>query len=180
MLRNIISELVPEVHEQLRTGVDLPGIPDAARKTDDFPRSDQCGRLSLVLFKLLDAKGLPVRRELHTHPYSNQWHFILAHGTGEPSDDDIITDLNPWTFATTDEKLPDFLHTDRRRAIDAVLASGSHQVRAECLEISTIAVANFIEPIGPAADQLIYEAHARMFEKGEAGFDFGFTDSIID
>lgn len=177
MLRDFVAELVPKVHHQLRTGQDLPDVGYAARVPDeDISRSDQCERLSLVLYKLLDAQGLPVRRELHTHPYSNQWHFIIAHSLEDPSDDDVITDLNPWTFATTKEVLPDFLHTDRRSAIALVLASGSHRVRAECLEVSTIAAPNFAEPITQEAENKRITLHNAMADKAEAGFDFGFSD----
>ncbi len=176
-----VAELIPRVHERLRTNDDIRGFIAAEYLTldhlvapdEDLSRTARCDRLSYALLQILEAEGLPARRELHAHPYSNQWHFVIAHDMGEPGDTDTITDLNPWTFANTDKPLPSHLHGPRDQVIEAVRASGSHTVRAECLFVSTVAAPHVPELPHDIAN---YPGFFDVIDKGKTDFDFGFPD----
>lgn len=179
-LSETVAGMVPRVHDALRSGDDMRGVvwePALDRYNvspdEDLSRSAWCYRLTHALLGMLQEEDLPARRELHRHPYSNQWHMVISHSLGEPTKDDIITDLNPWTYAATKDPLPDHLHGPRREVVKAVRASGSHTVRAECLLVATIAAPHVAE-LQPDIDSL--PGSQLILDRGEKGFDFGFPD----
>ena len=65
----------------------------------DLTRSNLCHELTRYIARRLQAEGSPTQRELHADKCGN-WHFVLNHeGPGKPpSDDDLITDFNPWQW----------------------------------------------------------------------------------
>lgn len=120
MYAHYIANVLPDIYAQVRSGEHLqsvaPNESDEWRKQwglkpADVPvisRSFACEGLSLALFHALDSAGMPASREFHVHPFSNQWHFVIRHSIDAPTEDDLITDLNPWSFAPEEKNCPTF------------------------------------------------------------------------
>lgn len=109
-LRNKILGITSEIY---KSSIEEFGLAAGT----DMSRSDKCHTLTYDLMSQLQVGGYPVRRELHMDEADN-WHYIIAHGRGEPSDLDIITDLNPWFFGG-----------------DAAAQGPLHGVRSEVMDI---------------------------------------------
>lgn len=192
MYKSLITDLLPDIYSQLRTGEHLRSV--APNETDEWrkqwalnhtdvpviSRSFACEGLSLALFHALDTAGVPASREFHVHPFSNQWHFVIRHSIDEPTVDDLITDLNPWSFAPEEKNLPDFLHAKRSDAMQSVVDAGSNiehaaTLRAQCLSVSTIAMSH-TEDHSLVNHFLRIQGDEIIKSRAAAGFDFGFTD----
>ena len=63
--------------------------------------SNRCDLLTKNLYDALTSQDFEVRREFHKQ--GEPWHYVIAHTPlqGEPTDEDIITDLNPWQYLGT-------------------------------------------------------------------------------
>jgi hypothetical protein len=67
--------------------------------------------------------GLIVRRELHFDENDN-WHYLLAHAAidATPTDDDIISDLNPWQWRDFGGGI---LHGSRQDVMETLRTAGA-------------------------------------------------------
>lgn len=101
--------------------------------------SDQCHVLSKGLYIALKNQGLETRRELHRD--KEVWHYLIAHSpeTGEPTEQDIITDLNPWQFMEGEpDRTYTFLHGSREEVMDRLVREGAPDYFVALRGISTI------------------------------------------
>lgn len=89
----------------------------------DLTKSNLCHLLTKYTANLLRNNGLPVLRELHGDSYGN-WHFILNHEgpNTAPSDDNLITNLNPWQWGGSGTGI---LHGTRGEVMDALSKYGA-------------------------------------------------------
>ena len=111
----IVSEIVPFIYEDTRERLSLPPHTDVSR-------SNHCHSLTRSLHEALVSRDLEARRELH-HTPDGFWHYVIAHAPrdAEPSETDIITDLNPWQFSGGKQR-SGYLHTERS-SVQEVLAA---------------------------------------------------------
>lgn len=89
--------------------------------------SNQCHVLTRQLRGALDHRGIQTRREFHKLPLENVWHFVIAHSAIDtpPSDDDLITDLNPWQFMERAPAHYTFLHAPRGEVMERLRQEGA-------------------------------------------------------
>ena len=90
----------------------------------DVSHSNKCHTLTLDLMNELQRSGYPIRRELHMDAIGN-WHYIVAHSEDDPTDQDIITDMNPWFYSDNDAATG-LLHGERTEVMDILRDSGVH------------------------------------------------------
>jgi hypothetical protein len=90
-----VNELAPQVFAATIEALDLPF-------NTDMTRSNRCDRLTLEMYSALGAQGLEARRELH-RTADGLWHYVIAHASpdAEPSQQDIVSDFNPWQWGAT-------------------------------------------------------------------------------
>jgi hypothetical protein len=84
-----VADLAPVVYKDV--GLTIPD-----NNYRHMSESRHCSGLTL---RLLNKLQTPARREMHeTGGRRQAWHFIIAHTPIDqpPSEDDVITDLNPW------------------------------------------------------------------------------------
>lgn len=109
----------------------------------DQSAGNQCHALTRHALIAMEYRGIPVRRELHRD--RENWHYILAHtpeGT-EPSDDDMITDFNPWQFYSLDRNRftgigKGMLHMPRAELMHKLEAEGAPDFFVALRSIQTI------------------------------------------
>jgi hypothetical protein len=93
-----LREYTQEAYDLTRAsvGVDECGVGGPAL---DMSSSNLCGSLTTNFQALMTEAGLTTRRELHM-TRNGIWHFVVAHANPDasPSEDDLISDLNPWQF----------------------------------------------------------------------------------
>jgi hypothetical protein len=93
-----LREFTQEAYDLTRAsvGVDEGGVGGPAL---DMSSSNLCSFLTTNFQALMTETGLTTRRELHM-TRNGVWHFVVAHANPDasPSEDDLISDLNPWQF----------------------------------------------------------------------------------
>ena len=82
-----------------------------------------CHMLTYYALERLTKGGLIVRRELHFDENDN-WHYLLAHAAidATPTDDDIISDLNPWQWRDFGGGI---LHGSRQDVMETLRTAGA-------------------------------------------------------
>lgn len=133
-ISRIVSEIVPPMYEDIR--VDF-GYPTPA----NMAGSNQCHVLSKGLWLCLDNRNIQSRREYHKLANDDPWHFVVAHTPldAEPTEDDIITDLNPWQYMGT--AIPptySYLHGPRGEVMERLQAEGAPDYIVALRGLSTI------------------------------------------
>ena len=117
-LETTITELIPDLYKERAEILGRPAWVDQSH-------SNQCQPLTFDLMIALQNRGFPVRRELHKDDNGN-WHYILAHADSNsiPSDNDMMTDVNPWQW-TADMKYKGPLHATREDVMAALERAGA-------------------------------------------------------
>lgn len=112
-VREVIREIAPMLYENDRAR-------SGAHHLSDMSHNNRCNYMTLELYNALTAREYVCRRELHVD--GDAWHYLIAHAAPdtEPSQQDIITDLNPWQFEDRPTHTG-YLH-DPRLAVQIVLA----------------------------------------------------------
>lgn len=101
----------------------------------DQTRGNRCDLLTYFVMEAMQNQGLPVRREFHTN--GKFWHYILAHDApnAEPSEDDIISDLNPYQGRAQGGRI---LHGPRREVLHDLTQAGVDLVMVTLRSTATI------------------------------------------
>lgn len=110
----------------------------------DLTRSNLCHELTRYIARRLQAEGSPTQRELHADKCGN-WHFVLNHeGPGKPpSDDDLITDFNPWQWGGSGTGI---LHLPRGEVIKTLSRNKAPNFFVALRGLSTIVERNTDRP----------------------------------
>lgn len=118
LAEHYVAQLVPEIYTNSIVEFRYPG-------GTDMSRSNKCHTLTLDLMRALHKIDIPARRELHKDPFSGVWHYVIAHGTieAEPTNEDVITDLNPWLFPN-DGRSSGYLHAPRTEVMARLKTAG--------------------------------------------------------
>ncbi|GEM_PF-2627456 len=108
----------------------------------DMSRSNKCHTLTKDMLLALRCEEIAVRRELHKDA-SGLWHYIIAHTDVEtpPSDEDIITDINPWCFSGG-EAYTGYLHAPRQEVMATLAAADLSAEQVSLRGLSTIVLAH--------------------------------------
>lgn len=87
----------------------------------DQTRGNNCDLLTFFVMEAMQARDLPVRRELHTN--NGFWHYVLAHALPDekPTENDIITDLNPFQGKNQGGRI---LHGQRSEVLRTLTTAG--------------------------------------------------------
>jgi hypothetical protein len=109
---NELNTLVPHLYKTIARDFQYP-------PNTNVSASNQCHVLTKGLHLTLRNQGIESRREFHRN-HENIWHFIIAHTPQDaaPSNDDFITDLNPWQFMGRAPKHMSFLHASRSEVME--------------------------------------------------------------
>lgn len=112
----------------------------------DQAKGNRCDFLTQYVMCGLRVHGFPVSRELHKDSIGN-WHYLLAHRlpTTEPSDSDLISDLNPWQGNNLGVGI---LHAPRLEVIQKLQATGLSESFVALRGLSTLVISNH-EKINP-------------------------------
>jgi hypothetical protein len=112
------------------------------RPDTDMSRSTKCHTMTLDMLRHLESGNIAVRRELHVTA-KGLWHFVLAHTEldAEPTDSDIITDLNPWIF-NPDKRYAGPLHAPRDEMQRTLYEAGAPASWIALHGLETVAVAH--------------------------------------
>lgn len=139
ILRQIVTthtrDVIRGINEQL-------GLPYGYDQT----KSNRCDLLTHYVLTRLQNDGLVARRELHIDPEQN-WHFLIAHAgmTQDPSDKDLISDLNPWQYRDHGGGI---LHGSREEVMNALRLNNAPESFVALRGLSTLRNLNH-EPINP-------------------------------
>ena len=106
----------------------------------DLSRSNKCHILTLSLFRALNNRHLPARREGHYDRQTGMWHFIIAHSSvgTTPAPSDLVTDLTPWQFPAK-RKGTGYLHGTREAVQQTLRRADTEPGCMGLLDITTIA-----------------------------------------
>lgn len=128
----ILDEIIPHVYESVRFKQAKPAM-------TDMSWSNQCHNLTYELGEALENRDVMFRRELHQSPENRTWHFVIAHANRdeEPSEDDMITDLNPWQFKPNRGQTG-WLHLPRHELQATLEADGAPEYFVALRGVATI------------------------------------------
>jgi hypothetical protein len=131
-LDQLVHELAPELYEERRL------ILGRAKGVSDMSHGNQCQHLSFDMNTALKNRGTIANREYHENGDGN-WHYLLAHTflDEEPSDDDLITDLNPWQGLGNNSRTG-LLHGRRAEVMDQMFDAGVPEHLVALRGIATI------------------------------------------
>lgn len=108
---------------------------------------NRCDLLTYYVLALLYKDGLVARRELHFDQEKN-WHFLIAHAvTAKPSENDVISDLNPWQWRNHGGGI---LHGTRNEVIKMLGTQGAPESFIALRGLETLYSPHH-EPINPYA-----------------------------
>jgi hypothetical protein len=132
--QNIVSDLVPGINAGISDQLGLPPL-------TDMSRNNFCHEQTLALYNNLHTRGLESRRELHQN--NQGWHFIIAHAAtnSEPSDSDIMTDMNPWQYAGT-QAGSGHLHLPRHELMTVLANAGAPEYFVSLRGLATVTQAH--------------------------------------
>jgi hypothetical protein len=145
MVKNhdVIEQVVPQMYEDFLTDFQYPfGTNPAA--------TNQCHILTKTLHIALQNRGIETRRELH-RTEDGLWHFLVAHtpADAEPSEDDVVTDLNPWQFMESAPGHYTFIHDSRQAVMEKLAREGAPDYFISLRGLATI-VKSHVEETMPA------------------------------
>lgn len=105
----------------------------------DQTRGNRCDLLTYYVMQAMQNRDLPVQRELHTN--EKFWHYLLAHKLpeSEPSEDDIITDLNPFQGRSQGGRI---MHGPRGEVLRELTQAGVDLVMVTLRSTATIDIAH--------------------------------------
>lgn len=132
-----MGEIVPGLYEAARADTRGPAY-------KDMSHSISCHTLTKGLWRALDIRGIPARRELHAH--GELWHYVVAHTPigADPKPDDIITDLNPWYFKAREWRTG-YLHGPRDEVQEILYQAGCSPEAVALHGVETIVVAHTLQ-----------------------------------
>lgn len=127
-LKELVVELSSGAYTEIAEGQLFP-------QTTDMSKSNMCHLLTYVVMEALNLRGLPVQREYHSD-YLGNWHYVIAHKELKtPSDDDVITDLNPWQWRQNGGEI---LHGTRSDVMRLLKTAGAPEFFVALRGIETI------------------------------------------
>lgn len=140
--RAAVERLVPEVYDGITQQFGF-------QRGKNMAGSSQCHILTRGLQIALSHAGHEVSREYHESDDGKIWHYVIAHRKHDraPSEDDIITDLNPWQYMRGNMS-PDhtFLHGPREEIMDRLRKEGAPDYFVALRSLATIKYANTLHP----------------------------------
>jgi hypothetical protein len=109
----------------------------------DMSRSTKCHTMTLDLLKHLRSGGMHIRREFHRTP-AGMWHYVLAHAAvgAQPSEEDVITDLNPWNYSPGGEAYTGYLQGPRYEVEASLRMAGAPEEHIALRGLSTLVAAH--------------------------------------
>lgn len=119
-LKAVIADIVPDMYYDLRERLRLP-------LNTNMASSNQCHVLTKGLSTALSLRGIEHRREYHETPDDDPFHFVIAHTPrdSDPSDSDLITDLNPWQFLPSASVHHTYIHAPRHELMQRLADAGA-------------------------------------------------------
>ena len=136
-LRNLLDEIVPDLYVSVAEGLGIP-----LRHPNEMAFSNQCEALTKALLgALVTRQRLPARREFHRPCSGDQrYHYLVAHEPKDapPTDDDLITDLNPWQYLKDRDLRRSFLHGTRQEVMDTLREGKAPEWYIGCRSVETI------------------------------------------
>jgi len=105
----------------------------------DQSSGNQCHQLTHLVATTLKNRGYDVGRELHRDDLEN-WHYLLRHNAADsvPTNDDLITDLNPWQWAKDLSKGKGLLHGTRAEVMETLYHAGAPDFFIALRSLSTV------------------------------------------
>lgn len=124
-MRSLAHHAGEEINEQL-------GLPIGY----DQSRGNRCDLLTYHVLRALEYREMEVRRELHMNE-NGSWHYILAHAhaEAEPTETDLMSDLNPWQGRDFSRGM---LHLPRAELMEQLRVSGANESFVALRSLSTI------------------------------------------
>ncbi|MBC7512233.1 hypothetical protein H7142_01055 [Candidatus Saccharibacteria bacterium] len=137
-IRQIVADIVPGMYDSIAADFHYPPGTNLAG-------SNQCHVLSKGLWIALKNRGIETRRERH-EAENGDWHYLIAHAPvdAEPSDEDVITDLNPWQFMDRPPLNLGYLHGTRDKVTDIMESHGASQHARSLRLLSTLSIAHVV------------------------------------
>jgi hypothetical protein len=132
-INRVVGDIVPYLYQAVKDEHRMPLMANMAA-------SNQCHVLTKGLIDALNAREIEARREYHKTPNDDPWHFVVAHTKydAEPTEDDIITDLNPWQFKKSVAGHYTYLHAPRGEVIERLQKEGAPDYFIALRGLSTI------------------------------------------
>lgn len=130
---DLVAELVPHVYEDV-------GAHHMSRQVHtDLSRSNLCNPLSHTLQEVLSVRNISSRRERH-HTGRTAWHFLIAASLPDtqPSETDMVVDLNPWRFEGCPPQYTGYLFGTRQAVQDILHDAGAPDWYVSLRGIETI------------------------------------------
>ena len=130
----------------------IPGMYENIAQTQGYPMgynlagSNQCHVLSKGLYLALKTRNLESRREYHRLD-DDTWHYVVAHTPEDavPTEDDIITDLNPWQYLGQRAGNLSYLHGTRQEVMDILRAHEAPDYIVSLRGLATVAKAHHLD-----------------------------------
>ncbi len=109
----VVGEIIPPMYDNIAQDMRYP-------RGYNLAASNQCHILSKGLHVSLTGRGIEARREYHEVDDGNVWHYVIAHTPEDavPTEEDIITDLNPWQYMDSAPGHLTYLHGPRQEVMD--------------------------------------------------------------
>jgi hypothetical protein len=134
LIAEAVAEIVPKIYFETEALLTKKG---GVGLYNDPSHSNLCAPMTLTLFKELQARNLPARREFHCTPYFIGA-FLIAHSDidKKPSIDDVVTDLNPWESGPSNKT--GYIHSARSEVISEMSAAGAPGIISELRSVESI------------------------------------------
>ena len=141
-----LAEVIPEMYHDLRDNMRMP-------VSTNMAGSNQCHVLTRALSTALTNRGINHRREYHETSGDDPFHFVIAHtpGEAEPSEADLITDLNPWQFLPMVPLGYTYIHAPRHEVMQQLAEAGAPDYFVALRGLETIVHAHTDMPSSPRA-----------------------------
>lgn len=129
MIRELAQHAGTEVNERI-----------GAPRWQDQSAGNQCHNLTLLVMQALEYRGVETARELHRDSHGN-WHYLLRHTAVDkaPTNEDLITDLNPWQWIGDFSKGKGPLHAPRSEVMQTLEESGAPDYFIALRSLTTVA-----------------------------------------
>lgn len=138
-IRQIVADIVPGMYDSIAHDFHYP-------LGTNLAGSNQCHVLSKGLWIALNNRGIETRRERH-EAENGDWHYLIAHAPvdAEPSDEDVITDLNPWQFMPSPPLNLGHLHGTRAEVTGTIEQHGASNHVQSLRLLRTLVLAHTID-----------------------------------
>ncbi len=127
--QGLMQEFARYASEDLNKNMGLPAGYDQSM-------GNRCDILTYDVMEAMKHRSVLLRRELHQDEDGN-WHYLLANEPRycEPTDDDLVTDLNPWQWRTYGGGI---LHAPRAELMQALNEAGAPDTFVALRSMATI------------------------------------------